>query len=273
MAYVNPNIIERPLGPVDIIDDGEKASAAVFNRPIIDLRDNQINQKHTIDEIASVLAETNTDLDTFTEIASQLELFQFSGIEGNVGLTDETIVVGDGVTTVFAAAFSSSSIGIYVEGIKIDPYFIDLQWSDGPTNEVGSAVEFINGYTPAEGDSISLVSYGGADVYNKSQTDARIAIDIASSTNNYKNISITTNAVSLDYLFCNTGSGAFSVTLPSTPAMGDIVTIKDSVGNFSTANVTVVRNGSTIRGVSADLVLSTNWQNIELVYTGTDWVY
>ena len=75
-------------------------------------------------------------------------------------------------------------------------------------------------------------------------------------------------AVSGEGYFCDTAaSGAFTLTLPSSPSAGDIVGLKDYNGNFGTANLTIGRNGSPINGGSAvDPVISTDGASILLVY-------
>jgi len=80
----------------------------------------------------------------------------------------------------------------------------------------------------------------------------------------------TTNftAVSGEGYFCDTAaSGAFTLTLPSSPSAGDIVGLKDYNGNFATANLTIGRGGSPINGASdADVVIKTAGASIFLVY-------
>jgi len=66
-------------------------------------------------------------------------------------------------------------------------------------------------------------------------------------------------------------TAAFSVTLPPTPTSGDSVTLADGSGTIATTNVTVLRNGSTIKGLAQDLVLNINDMRVDLVFTGTDW--
>ncbi len=66
--------------------------------------------------------------------------------------------------------------------------------------------------------------------------------------------------------FVNTTSGAVTVTLPSSPSVGDVVAIKDYAGTFQTNNVTVGRNGSKIAGACSDATLSTQGDSIKLVY-------
>ena len=83
-------------------------------------------------------------------------------------------------------------------------------------------------------------------------------------------------AVSGEGYFCDTAaSGAFTLTLPSSPSAGNIVGFKDYNGNFASANLTIGRNGSPINGGnSIDPVISTAGASIFLVYVdGTQgWV-
>ena len=75
-------------------------------------------------------------------------------------------------------------------------------------------------------------------------------------------------AVSGEGYFCDTAaSGAFTLTLPSSPSAGDIVGLKDYNGNFATANLTIGRGGSPINGANAaDIVIKTAGASIFLVY-------
>ena len=75
-------------------------------------------------------------------------------------------------------------------------------------------------------------------------------------------------AVSGNGYFCDTAdSGAFTLTLPTSPSAGDIVGMKDYNGNFATANLTIGRGGSKINGASAsDPVITTTGAAIFLVY-------
>ena len=63
--------------------------------------------------------------------------------------------------------------------------------------------------------------------------------------------------------------GAWELTLPGTPSLGDTVGVIDAKGNFATNNLTVKRNGSNIMGDAADLTVSLDYSNFELVYSGS----
>ena len=73
-------------------------------------------------------------------------------------------------------------------------------------------------------------------------------------------------AVAGDQLLANTTTAGISVTLPTSAATGDELTIIDARGTFNSNNLTVARNGHNINGSGSNLILSTNGQAITLVY-------
>ena len=78
----------------------------------------------------------------------------------------------------------------------------------------------------------------------------------------------TFTAASGEGYFCNTSGGAFTVNLPSSPSVGDIVAIKDYASTFQTNNLTLVQNGSDkIGGSTVNAVISTEGVAITLVFT------
>jgi len=71
--------------------------------------------------------------------------------------------------------------------------------------------------------------------------------------------------------FINTTSGAVTVTLPSSPSAGDIISLKDYAGTFATNNLTVGRGGSKLNGSCADYVEATDNKAFTLIYVdGTE---
>ena len=67
-------------------------------------------------------------------------------------------------------------------------------------------------------------------------------------------------------VFANTTSSAFTVTLPSSPSLGDEVSIVDYAGTFDTNNLTVGRNSQPIMGAAEDLTISVERAGLTLVY-------
>lgn len=86
------------------------------------------------------------------------------------------------------------------------------------------------------------------------------------------------NASSNDEIHADSTGGAFTINLPSNPALGDRVRIIDAGNSFDTQGVTVGRNGEYIKGVGADYLLNLKGSFIEFVYVddnvvGYGWTY
>lgn len=83
---------------------------------------------------------------------------------------------------------------------------------------------------------------------------------------------ITSNytAVNTDRIIADTTAGSFTITLPATPSIGSYVIITDA-GDWEQNNLTVARNGSTIEGLSDDLLLTVKSMTVEFIYSGTTW--
>jgi hypothetical protein len=72
-------------------------------------------------------------------------------------------------------------------------------------------------------------------------------------------------------VLADTSGGAFTVTLPATPATGAQVVVADVAKNWESNNLTIGRNGATIAGQAENLVCDLNGVSLELVYTGSTW--
>ena len=78
-------------------------------------------------------------------------------------------------------------------------------------------------------------------------------------------MSSDTSAVAGDSIRVNSSANSFNVVLPPAPSDGDAVEIIDVTGTFDTSNVTVIRSGRKIMGISSDKVLNT--ENFASVFT------
>ena len=76
-------------------------------------------------------------------------------------------------------------------------------------------------------------------------------------------------AVAGDVVFVNSASGAYTVTLPSSPTLGDRVRIIDLANNAATNNITAGRNGNNIDGSASNFVIDINNAGVELIYTNS----
>jgi hypothetical protein len=74
-----------------------------------------------------------------------------------------------------------------------------------------------------------------------------------------------------EYVIINKTAGAATgVTLPSSPATGRMITIKDGKGDAATNNITVTPAAGTIDG-AASLVMDQPYEAYSLIYNGTQW--
>ena len=77
----------------------------------------------------------------------------------------------------------------------------------------------------------------------------------------------TYTAAAGEGIFANTSGGAWTLTLPSSPSIGDEVSVVDYAGTFDTNNLTIGRNGKNIQGSAADLTVATERAGFTLVFT------
>ena len=76
-------------------------------------------------------------------------------------------------------------------------------------------------------------------------------------------------AVANDGVLTNTTGGAFTVTLPASPANGTQVIIADAAGTWGTNNLTVGRNGLNIADLAEDLVLDIMGVSVQFIYNSS----
>lgn len=100
------------------------------------------------------------------------------------------------------------------------------------------------------------------DVTNLSTT-----LDAKKTENNYEIAADNTLAAGGRY-FVDT-NGARTLTLPSSPSVGDEIWIFDQTNLAGTNNITVNNGGSLINGVSDTLVIDANGAVATLIYTGS----
>jgi len=141
--------------------------------------------------------------------------------------------------------------------------------------------------TPADGsitaaklatNAVTTVKVSDANITNAKLTNKSLTINGVTATlgssitiaagTDWQTVKTTTfTAVAGEGYFVNTNGGAFTMTLPSTPTLGDEISVIDYAGTFDTNNLTVGRNGENIQGSAADLTVATERAGFTLVYT------
>lgn len=76
-------------------------------------------------------------------------------------------------------------------------------------------------------------------------------------------------AVNGDMLWLNTSGGAFTVTLPASPAVNTRIRLGDVASSWNTNKPIIARNGNLIMGLAEDLTLDLKNAVVELIYSGS----
>jgi hypothetical protein len=175
-------------------------------------------------------------------------------------------------TILLRTANSISSPGSTVKGTpltnsEVDNNFSNINITLGVLSNLSTSananlVAAINSVTYAVGSSGNVLTSNG---------NAWLSSALPASGLSYVVRSANTAIVNNQGILANTALGAFTITLPSSPAVGNQVVVADSYGDFGSNAVTIARNGSTIENVAEDLVCDVNGVSVQLVYTGNTW--
>lgn len=75
------------------------------------------------------------------------------------------------------------------------------------------------------------------------------------------------NATAGQRIYCDTSSGAVTVTLPAEPVANTTIAVRRIGAN----NVVIARNGQSIAGLAENLTIDSDKRGVELEYTGSTW--
>ena len=134
----------------------------------------------------------------------------------------------------------------------------------------------VQGKVPTTGDlalgELALNTNDGNLFFKRDVSGTESVVRVATNTNllSYTRVTSNTTAVSRQAYIADTSGGAFTITLPSSPATGDWVTIVDGA-SFQTTALTVGRNSSTIADTAENLSLNIEGVSVTLVYDGSTW--
>lgn len=109
----------------------------------------------------------------------------------------------------------------------------------------------------------------------KGMTPLRVAQAIAALATGTGGLAALTKAahytaVAGDFVFGDSSGGQWTLTLPATPTLNDLVVLKDLVGACGTNKITVAGNGKNING-NLNAYLDTDFATLWLIYDGAEW--
>lgn len=99
------------------------------------------------------------------------------------------------------------------------------------------------------------------------------ASDLSAALLSYKQeinlaISANTTLIAGRRYFVDT-TAARTLTLPASPTLGQEIVIVDATGTAATNNITILRNGGKINGLTEDAILDVNQGTSTFTYTGS----
>jgi hypothetical protein len=113
----------------------------------------------------------------------------------------------------------------------------------------------VNGTTIASSGTTLTSVLGGSTACILIASCGAAAVYSPSSSWNTVLVSSTYTASNGEEIICDSTSGVFTITLPTSPSLGNRIRFIDSKGTWATNNVTVARNGKKIANSSTDLTL------------------
>ena len=150
-----------------------------------------------------------------------------------------------------AAATAATDYATAAQGTLADSALQDI------TGESIEDLSDVASMTPSDGQALVY----GSGVWSAADMAGGIAY-----TRHTANVTMAAN----EGVIADTSGGAFTVTLPASPAVGDTVVITDG-GDWATTNLTVGRNSSTIEGDAADMTMDIGGVAVQFTYDGTTW--
>jgi hypothetical protein len=135
-----------------------------------------------------------------------------------------------------------------------------------------SLTDGVNGTLPATKGGTGITAVGAAGNVLTSDGTAWVSSLPASGGLTYTTVK-TANFTALvnTGVQTDTSGGAFTVTLPASPAAGAQVVVVDSANSWATNNLIVGRNGSTIEGDANNLICDISGVSVQFIYNGTTW--
>ena len=185
------------------------------------------------------------------------------GTTGYVLSTD-----GSGTLSWISAAVAASGSNIVVDTFSGNGVQTVFTLTNTPTSEnytlinINGVSQLHSAYTVANANvTLSTAPVNGAAIEVMT-----FNLGSGSSGSTYVEVTNNTSAnVNTKYIV-NTNSANLTITLPSSPALGDEVGIIDGTGNASVHAITIGRNGGNIQGAASNMTVTTDRSAFTLVY-------
>ena len=215
-----------------------------------------------------------------------------------IGSGEQSNAWGNTTNNNFSQSIEQSIAGVYTKNLGSSSSPVTLTTNDGPQTQANNearqaaiiftghssdfiiqfpAVEklyFLRNASASNKITARLGSSGNTFVINPSRnvflsTDGTNWYELQTQGTDWLTKTGTYTAFAGDKIFANTTGGAFTITLPASPSIGDEVRFVDLANHFDTNNLTVGRNSEKIYGATSDLTVATEGAAFALVYSGS----
>jgi hypothetical protein len=215
-----------------------------------------------------------------------------------IGSGEQSNSWGNTTNNNFSQSIEQSIAGVYTKNLGSSSSPVTLTTNDGPQTQANNearqaaiiftghssdfiiqfpAVEklyFLRNASASNKITARLGSSGNTFVINPSRnvflsTDGTNWYELQTQGTDWLTKTGTYTAFAGDKIFVNTSSGAFTITLPASPSVGDEVRFVDLANSFNSNNLTVGRNSEKIDGATSDLTVATQGAAFALVYSGS----
>ena len=215
-----------------------------------------------------------------------------------IGSGEQSNAWGNTTNNNFSQSIEQSIAGVYTKNLGSSSSPVTLTTNDGPQTQANNearqaaiiftghssdfiiqfpAVEklyFLRNASSSNKITARLGSSGNTFVINPSRnvflsTDGTNWYEIQTQGSDWLTKTGTYTAFAGDKIFANTTGGAFTITLPASPTIGDEVRFVDLANHFDTNNLTVGRNSEKIDGATSDLTVATEGAAFALVFSGS----
>ena len=215
-----------------------------------------------------------------------------------IGSGEQSNSWGNTTNNNFSQSIEQSIAGVYTKNLGSSSSPVTLTTNDGPQTQANNearqaaiiftghssdfiiqfpAVEklyFLRNASSSNKITARLGSSGNTFVINPDRnvflsTDGTNWFEIQTQGSDWLTKTGTYTAFAGDKIFANTTGGAFTITLPASPNVGDEVRFVDLANHFDTNNLTVGRNSDKIDGATSDLTVATEGAAFALVYSGS----
>jgi hypothetical protein len=180
------------------------------------------------------------------------------------GLSEVTTLATNDQFVVWATSANGTR---KVKGENLDKLiFRQRSAATDPSGKIVPIVSYAGGVPVVEGITFENFTAPLNGIADGAVTSAKLAPSVR--VNPWANKTANYTAVASDRIAADTGAGAFTITLPASPAALDWVLISDIAKKWGTNNLTVARGTSLINGLAENLVCDTTGE-ILLRYEGT----